>query len=1253
MLITSPGHAPMRTDDFHLERIILIDSYRKGDIVEVRLDGHVNINGINAAGKTTLLRTMPLFYGEAAARMLKGEQGKRAFTDHYLPRTTSYIVFEYARRGQLCMAVLHANATGESVQYRFIAAGYSRALFVIGQSIVESNTQLMRHVEKKGAQCTRALTRTEYRSIIQNDVDRRELRSLAGQFSFAGSGSRLSHIDRIVTGMFVRAATFRDLRAIIVSSIAQEDGQLEIRAQRDQMDVWLRDHDAYVDVMSEEGRVAGLVGAAKARASALGSLGLVKGQLMALERACTSQLQGVKSGLKALDEQVTAERAQVAQRVAETRGRLTAQDESLKQARGQLARLDAQAKHYRDEAFETRAQDEERLPSLQSELEAQQKSLAELVGSQRSVSEEYERLELLADRRVKAQIADLEKGRAPIYEEMDRLKAESEEHYQGAEKALREDHERALYEANEEAKGYAERIGWLNGRINDAQASPELVMQKESKDDECEKARLELERARKQRDDAQRVRLPAKASFEEGDRHLGRIQARLQEQKGALQAAMQVGDAAPGTLIHFLRERVPGWRENIGKLASRELLLRTDLVPEVDEAVAQNLYGVRLRLDRIEAPWHAHEETIEARIDALKRDIDAEQARHASQETALAQAKSLLDAALKAEDDALRTYQAADERLRRLSGEQQSLKRQIDESRTRAKKQAEDERLEVAAQQKALDLEIKQIQDAFNRALRESVSARQRALSALDSAKKDKLAAIAASIQEAQASLAAELEHLRAERHRSLAAKGIDPQTLSRLERSIADLRAAIEQIRKDGPAIAQYHVWLQTQWPQRPGYVTQVETVEADVRRLNEELSRIQSDAERRMAELTKAFDALEKQEHRIDGELSAVRVRIEKLAFVREDVEAAQGDHDAAHTLAYLDEIKRSSESALLDAEKRIEDDVSAILRAFTKHRGTAPDRFYESYRSDLAAHSRRGREWLPAIQEWFGSRHLEARRVLRDGASLLGQTVDEFYGALSTFKNRTQSFSRELQACIDSSADFEKITNVQARIQTTVDTLNYWPSIRALSEEFRLWVERQDDDLPHQEFCQALRRVSQCFERESTLSADLVDLIQLEIDLVENGRHVTVRDEKTLEHVNSNGISYLILIVLFLGFLQRVRKDAPVQVVCAVDELKNLDLANTERLFNLLDRHRVTLISAFPDADPEVLRLFAHRYTILEGRRIASVVLDEDLEAEIGHERRSLETPASDAHGEVTSNPDDPTIGAHTLEEDADHV
>lgn len=1235
----------MRNDDFHLERIVLIDSYRKGDIVEVRLDGHVNINGFNAAGKTTLLRTIPLFYGEAAARMLKGEQSKKAFADHYLPRTTSYIVFEYARRGQLCMAVLHSNATGESVQYRFIASGFSRDLFVIGQSIVESNTQLLRHVEKQGAQCSRALSRTEYRSIIQNDVDRRELRSLAGQFSFAGSGSRLSHIDRIVTGMFVRAATFRDLRSIIVSSIAQDEGQLEIRAQRDQMDVWLRDRDAYVDVMNEQGRVAGVVEATEARKSAWTALSLAKGQLIALERTRSARLAALKSQLKALDEQATAERAQNAQKAAETRGHLTAKEEALKQARAQLDNLDLQAKRYRDEAFETRSQDQERLPSVLAELEKQERSYSSLLGNQRSVSEEYERLELMADQRTKRQIGEFEASRGPVYEENERLKAQCEEDYQGREKVLRDEHGRALHEANEEAKGYAERIGWLNGRINDAQASPELVMQKEAKDAECEKARIDLEHARKRRDDAHSAKLNAKASFDEADRQLGRIQLRLQDQKNALQAAIEMGEAAPGTLIHFLRAHVPGWRQDIGKIASRELLLRTDLIPEVDEQPAQNLYGVRLRLDRIEAPWHAHEEAIEARIAELKREVEAEDVRHATQEAILAQAKNQLDAAVKAEDDALQAYRAADERMRRLTGEQQSLKAQIDESRIRAKKQAEDERREVTAQQSALDLEIKELETTFARAIRENLSARQDALNALDTTKKARLSAIEASIQKAQADLEAELASLRAERNRSLAAKGIDPETLSRLDASIATLRATVERIRNDVQPIAQYQLWLRDQWPLRPGYVAQVDGIASEVLSLKDELGRLKSEGERRSAGFMKQIDVLEKQVDGIEGELSAVRARIEKLSFVPEDPTAAQAEHDAAHTLAYLDGVKRASESALFEAERNIKDGVEVILRAFTKHRGTAPDRFYESYRSDLAAQSKGGREWVPIIQEWFDSRHLEARRVLRDGASLLGQTVHDFYGSLRKFRTRTQSFSRELQSCIDSSADFEKITNVQARIETTVDALNYWPSIRALSEEFELWAGREDDELPHPEFCQALRRVSQCFERESTLSADLVDLVQLEIDLVENGRQVTVRDEKTLEHVSSNGISYLILIVLFLGFLQRIRRDAPVQVLCAVDELKNLDLANTERLFNLLDRHRVTLISAFPDADPEVLRLFAHRYTILEGRRIASVVLEDGPETEIVREPALAEN-----RGETAGYPDAP---ATTLEEDADHV
>ncbi len=74
-----------RSELFSLNRLILIDSYRKGAKVEIRLDGHASLNGTNAAGKTSLLRLIPLFYGESPHKMVRGGGVTQSFISHYLP----------------------------------------------------------------------------------------------------------------------------------------------------------------------------------------------------------------------------------------------------------------------------------------------------------------------------------------------------------------------------------------------------------------------------------------------------------------------------------------------------------------------------------------------------------------------------------------------------------------------------------------------------------------------------------------------------------------------------------------------------------------------------------------------------------------------------------------------------------------------------------------------------------------------------------------------------------------------------------------------------------------------------------------------------------------------------------------------------------------------------------------------------------------------------------------------------------------
>ncbi|MBS7325036.1 MAG: ATP-binding protein, partial [Thiopseudomonas sp.] len=111
----------------HLLRIIMINGHL-GGVVELDVQGHSNICGSNASGKTTLQRLIPVFYGERPNAVVPRTRQK--FDRYYLPNANSYLVYEYRREsGTTCMAVLMRRGD-EGVDYRFVASAYSSRLFL-------------------------------------------------------------------------------------------------------------------------------------------------------------------------------------------------------------------------------------------------------------------------------------------------------------------------------------------------------------------------------------------------------------------------------------------------------------------------------------------------------------------------------------------------------------------------------------------------------------------------------------------------------------------------------------------------------------------------------------------------------------------------------------------------------------------------------------------------------------------------------------------------------------------------------------------------------------------------------------------------------------------------------------------------------------------------------------------------------------------------------------------------------------------
>jgi hypothetical protein len=108
-------------------------------------------------------------------------------------------------------------------------------------------------------------------------------------------------------------------------------------------------------------------------------------------------------------------------------------------------------------------------------------------------------------------------------------------------------------------------------------------------------------------------------------------------------------------------------------------------------------------------------------------------------------------------------------------------------------------------------------------------------------------------------------------------------------------------------------------------------------------------------------------------------------------------------------------------------------------------------------------------------------------------------------------------------------------------------------------------------------------------------------------------TANNEHELANMSSNGLSYIILCVILIGFRNRIRRSEPVVVPFVVDELKDLSFANAKTLLDLLTRNNITMISAFPDVDLDLAELFERNYKILPGRKVGLINLDDENEDE----------------------------------------
>src|SRR5574338_450689 len=1172
------------SDRFCLLRLVLLDSYRASSAIEVRLDGHTSFNGANGAGKTSLIRLIPLFYGESPGKIVRGGGITQSFVDHYLPRSTSYIIFEYQRRDLTCMAVLHASRTGEHVCYRFIDQPFAIGRFRDESGELVAGADLYRHIAKRGEACTEQITAlSDYRAVIQNTVSKRDLRALPGRFAFVGASSRLAHIEKIATGMFARATSFVDIKRMIVSCIVEDAQGVRLESNSTTMETWVRELRAYRHIMNKQSDMDAL-NAADARhqvtCEALSQIhrGFISlASQLQLELAARSQeLNAIAQRQAELNRKKEEQLSRCAQEAGHTEGQwrvLQKQHETLME----------RAAQYATEKVEELAALVERLPERQQSLRGLEKRLNLLVAEASNLTGAYKELKLSKKSQLDAAVG--------------------EEAWQ----MVQEEFEARRKDGETDKQVHAERSGSLKEQVKNPQASLECVAALEAADTLLGKRREAYQLAQKAHDAARQARQEADEALRVIDGELAAVRERLERERHHHAHLLQLADAAPGTLLHFLRANRPAWPQDIARVVPEDLLLRTDLAPALSDTDPLALYGVTLDLSVIDQPRVADEEALRQQIALADQAIVSTEGHLTQKSTEKGQAQKRLgdanDAARKAE---VTLAQAVAQERSALTG-RTAAQDAVEHSRREARQSAQAQLENAKDAIKAIEEKLAQLtawRDGLKRAHDQTLT---NDIQTIDREAERQIKDIETQIRDAEKACQSAIEAITKEELSQLEAAGVDTEAVKSLQEQIEAVRQDIQTATHGMARVSEWQLWRGADWAGKPQLENTIQERQQTLQSIEARRQRIEErhNAASQVIQTEKA--GVESRRDRQHQEAGFVQTRLNRLTpwhpgLAVTPPEARNRDFLEAEMDRLLAEVQTET--------KRARGGVDVLKRTMHEHGGTVIGDFYERKCNELGPdREREPFAWVAPMREWFDAAHIDARRLLTGQCRTFSQGIYDFRNRLTDFNRKVASLSRDLQGSMAASIRFRAIHAIAVRLATSFDSLESCSRIKSLADEYDQWAGSDTDELPPEAFAQAVENVTRHLQGRHTIEVKLEDLLGIEIDIDELCQpRKTVKDEAQLKDASSNGLSYLILCMVFVGLINKIRRDEPVTLVWALDELRDLDIGNVHALLELLAANHIHLVSAYPDPDPDILALFQNRYTILEGRRVASFEIAE---------------------------------------------
>jgi len=1195
--------------EFGLRKIVLIDSYVEGAAAELDVSGHTNISGGNGKGKTTFLRLIPIFYGESPRRLVTASgNGNSSFNEWYLPRKGSYLVFEYMSHGEPRMVVFCNRANETRHRHIFIDSAYREDLFMdVENTVIHPAHRLLEAVQRENLNHLNVDTTHGYRQILLDGTVPK-----AYHFSMVPRNSRMSQLTPLFTGMFKRDAQFADLSRVIqeyAMDKLDDDSRKILRGfspHRDHLTTTLNQYDAYQaleKVKPQCETLKSLLDEHRAARKGLSASVVAAGTLHSNLGLC---LRGYDEEI-AQTERLRSEE-QTSYQIEATRlsGLIDELDGTLGPKTVEKNRIEREYSAYEKAELPDWEKKLGTLDSKRAELAGLKTQHAALSNASDEIQKPIDREITQTKERAGAVISTLTKSRD----------AENSQH-QARRNHLTASHATQVRNQNEThkcqwvakqtvASGLEADVRVLQERISNPKPDPKLARQMEIADRNYQSAQSDFEEAQSEEGDAREAFGAAQSSFDLADRGFEKARNRLDEIENEHFEVQGLISGNENTLIHFLNTHRPGWEDTLGRILQPDILRRSNLSPAIDDkhSDAHSLYGVAIDHGKL-PEQELTPAALTARLAELEASLATAEKDCTAAEKDLNQANNRLSEAGTRKGNAGESLRQAKFQLKSASDMLTQIRKQVEESLNKALQAAKQELegTEKALADAHMELEkLEELQSAEQTELRKEQEA---ALEGFDEAHETRLNEIARQIKDAEETRDAEIERLKRQLDEAMSEKGIDPRELAALDQRCKALQREIDDIQGKAITIKGYRDFMDNDYASLDSLIREIEAVQADARVLKEQKRTLGQNWEAASRDFNRKIEDLQGAKRKDKSDYDALEIRVlnaerEHDLSVREDENLLSLYQEmAAEKL--IDEYVRwlREEASLTSRVKKLSDQFAMI---FEKHPGTPSTQYWQELGLEWDGTDHRTLARAKAMVEYFhGGKHDIVYESLVKGFGNLDQ-IDIYRRAMENFDGRIRRFNRELSQHMTQSLTFSSLSNIDPTVSFELEDLDYWKDIRSLADSVRAWREEAGiNSMPNDELVRSLRSYLETFEvsRANVAVDELWRLIRFRFTVVENGKTKSVTGNRDLSGetgVSSNGLSYLILIVVFLGFVDMQRNRHPVRLSWALDELRAFDNDNKRALLELLSQHNINLVTACPDLEDRDLGIF-HRVYQLE--------------------------------------------------------